>query len=1001
MVTFNQAMLARDRTFAIRAGNYTSNNIKEASFNYGYISGDTFKPGGTVSGSAKITFTSIITTFRKLDKIYPEIGLLVNNSYEWVPMGEYFVNDINIDRNRNTTELDLMDGMFKFNQPYVSDLAYPAQIRDVIREICAKTGVVLETDNLGFRAIQHHIQAKPDKKEITFREVLSQAVQLLGFSAFFNRKGKLEIRGLTESNITITADSYFLHGLTKSEIEYKIAGITCKKDKETLTVGLRTGRSLELENSFMIQNILDDLYDELKNLKYYPYSLDWQGHLKLEVGQWVTLKTNKNETYKVPVLSQSFTFKGGLKSKISADSKAGNDTQYSYRGFLTKQIQQISTDLEAEVQQQIEYKDREFDEKFNALRKDVESGIEQVKNDAEKSRLELATQIESKLAEQRVTISEVERELGNSLERSYHTLTQSLAEYEALVGEASQNASQANTLANTLASQQQSLLQQLTRQREEHDGWRTAFESTVSAELGRYRNEITQLRGKFDESGNLTALETYKRTQEESAHGIRTQLEKLSQDSARISRIETEADKIAQTVESLNSDVLKKSEVLIENGRVQIGAGKVLDGNTVASLLTVQPEAIRAVTDKLVITSKQTNIVSDEYKNRCVFVSSSGYVMDVPLPIEEREFFITGEATRISGNGPLHFYCVVFYNDGSKVGTGYTSSLTNTTKAPFQLTSKFTTTSGKTVTGIRFYMNVSSSDVWEVCNLSIMPKMGAELIVDGSITADKLNVNSVRAGILTANSITSHMIQSNAITADKLRVDTALINKLVANDALISNLVSKRAFITAVQAVDLSATRIKGGVLSALNDATTFNLNTGALNFNTDSPAIRRVLAGYPTQFVSFTTGNFVGKGRAGVTVIGSNRYGGESSNDGGFAGVRIWNGSPNGKTVDQVDLVGDTINLTSAAYENQIGWSVRTFGKLQIYPLRERDRRDSAIGVGDIWLYLKPSGQSYSSLHELLKKLANSIGALYDYRSAKGEGHPAWWDIRDLVGRM
>lgn len=418
MVTFNQAMLARDRTFAIRAGNYTSNNIKEASFNYGYISGDTFKPGGTVAGSAKITFTSIITTFRKLDKIYPEIGLLVNNSYEWVPMGEYFVNDINIDRNRNTTELDLMDGMFKFNQPYVSDLAYPAQIRDVIREICAKTGVVLETDNLGFRAIQHHIQAKPDKKEITFREVLSQAVQLLGFSAFFNRKGKLEIRGLTESNITITADSYFLHGLTKSEIEYKIAGITCKKDKETLTVGLRTGRSLELENSFMIQNILDDLYDELKNLKYYPYSLDWQGHLKLEVGQWVTLKTNKNETYKVPVLSQSFTFKGGLKSKISADSKAGNDTQYSYRGFLTKQIKQISTDLEAEVQQQIEYKDREFDEKFNALRKDVESGIEQAKADAEKSRAELATQIESKLAEQRATISEVERELGNSLERS-------------------------------------------------------------------------------------------------------------------------------------------------------------------------------------------------------------------------------------------------------------------------------------------------------------------------------------------------------------------------------------------------------------------------------------------------------------------------------------------------------------------------------------------------------------------------------------------------------
>ncbi|NQI71256.1 hypothetical protein HO594_08855 [Streptococcus suis] len=398
-VTFNQAMLAKDRVFAIRAGAYTSSDIKEASFNYGYISGDTFKPGGTVAGSAKLIFTSIITTFNKLDKIYPEIGLLVGDSYEWVAMGEYFVNDISIDRNRNTTELDLMDGMFKLNQPYISDLTYPAQIRDVIREICVKTGIELETDNLGLKAIQRHIEVKADKKDITFREVLSQAIQLLGFSAFFNRKGKLEVRGLTESRITVTADNYFLHGLTKSEIQYQIAGITCKKDKETLTVGLRTGRSLELENSFMNQNLLDELYYELKDIKYYPFSLDWQGHLKLDVGQWVTLKTNKNETYKVPVLSQSFSFKGGLKSKISADSKAGNDTQYSYKGFLTKQIEQMSTQIDAEIQQQLEYANAEFDRKTEEYKKELDDGIEKSKAEAEAYADTIKQEIDTEIAQ--------------------------------------------------------------------------------------------------------------------------------------------------------------------------------------------------------------------------------------------------------------------------------------------------------------------------------------------------------------------------------------------------------------------------------------------------------------------------------------------------------------------------------------------------------------------------------------------------------------------------
>lgn len=444
MTTFEQAMLARDRTLAIRVGKYNSSDINEATFSYGYIAGDTFKPGGTYAGSGKIIFSSIITTFKKMDKIYPEIGLLVDDTYEWAKMGEYFINDIKIDRNRSKTELELMDGMFKFNQPYVSALNYPAQIRDVIREICEKTGVDLQTDNLGLRAIQQHISKKPDKKDITFREVLSQAVQLLGFSAFFNRDGKLEIRGLTESSITITADNYFLHGLTKSETEYQIAGITCKKkDKEILTAGLRTGRSLELENSFMNQNILDDLYYDLKNLKYYPFNLNYQGHLKLQVGQWVTIKTNKNETFRVPVLSQSFNFKGGLSSRISADSKAGSDTQYNYSGFVRRQINQVATDIEAEVQQQLEWAEKEFDKKQNGLKDEIKSGIEQAKAKAEEVKSEINQSIEQKLQQ---TKSEV-------VEKVKQDFNQGLANANSEIGKVKQDLTNLQSSSETTITQ--------------------------------------------------------------------------------------------------------------------------------------------------------------------------------------------------------------------------------------------------------------------------------------------------------------------------------------------------------------------------------------------------------------------------------------------------------------------------------------------------------------------------------------------------------------------
>ncbi|COA28541.1 tail fiber domain-containing protein [Streptococcus pneumoniae] len=389
---FDRAMFAKERTLAIRVGDYASRDIKEASFEYGYIKGDTYKPGGTCAGSGKITFTNIITTFNKLDTLHPEIGLLVGDTYQWVKMGEYFINDIEIDRNRNTTTLELMDGMFKLNREYVTDLHFPAEVREVIQEICLKTGIELANDYFGISAMRYHIEQVPEGKKLSFRDMLSAMTQMIGMSCFFNREGKMEIRDLTESNITINADSYFLHGLTKSEIEYQIAGITCKTDKKSLTVGMKTGRSLELDNVFMTQSALNDLYYKLKNLTYYPYNLNYQGHLLLEVGQWVTIQTNKKETFKVPVLSQSFTFKGGLRGRISADSKAGNDTQYSYEGTITKHIKQ-QDDIEAKIQAQIEAADKDFDQKVDKIKKDFNDQVELAKARAEEVKRELSDTI--------------------------------------------------------------------------------------------------------------------------------------------------------------------------------------------------------------------------------------------------------------------------------------------------------------------------------------------------------------------------------------------------------------------------------------------------------------------------------------------------------------------------------------------------------------------------------------------------------------------------------
>lgn len=235
-------------------------------------------------------------------------------------------------------------------------------------------------------------------------------------------------------------------------------------------------------------------------------------------------------------------------------------------------------------------------------------------------------------------------------------------------------------------------------------------------------------------------------------------------------------------------------------------------------------------------------------------------------------------------------------------------------------------------------------------------------------------IANMDAGKITTGHLSSTIIATNSITGDKLVFDKAFFNKMTANEAYLNQLFAKNAFITSVQAVEMSANKIVGGLLRATNGAMEVNMNAGQILYYTDQAALKRVLNGYPTQFVKFATGTVAGKGNAGVTVIGSNRWNSESSNNGGFVGMRAWNGPD----IDLLDLVGDEIRLTSSPYEASDGWSVNTLpGKLNIDARNDSDRPSSRLYIGDVRLFRTATSNVslMDVLHQFNKHLQNITG--------------------------
>lgn len=117
--------------------------------------------------------------------------------------------------------------------------------------------------------------------------------------------------------------------------------------------------------------------------------------------------------------------------------------------------------------------------------------------------------------------------------------------------------------------------------------------------------------------------------------------------------------------------------------------------------------------------------------------------------------------------------------------------------------------------GVGKYVNGQTISSMLVANpesikaITKLMEVSGDLLVNGSITADKMAANSITAALLKAASVESKHIVSEAVEAKHLKVDDALFNKLLADEAFINKLTAKQAFVNYLSSVKIEASQIK------------------------------------------------------------------------------------------------------------------------------------------------------------------------------------------------
>ena len=292
------------------------------------------------------------------------------------------------------------------------------------------------------------------------------------------------------------------------------------------------------------------------------------------------------------------------------------------------------------------------------------------------------------------------------------------------------------------------------------------------------------------------------------------------------------------TVSSSLNDTVKHSQLRIGADGIDFGSNKVFNGRNLASILSVSPESIQAISDRVIITPSNENLVKSEFRESAI--SSSRDIWITPEITSDKlnngdQFIIEGIGTwsgRLTHD--LNFIIAVKYKSGN--WTWITSRLKARGEYSNSIISLKTTL---TVNGLNeevaMYRLGLQQPEWSnfttitFKNAKIYKKKSAELIVDGSIEGRQIKTETLETGHHKAGSITSEIIAANAVKAKHILIDDGLINNLVTHKAFINQLWSQQAFINNLKAINFDFTKGTGSYIQSKDGGMKWDLDNNEL----------------------------------------------------------------------------------------------------------------------------------------------------------------------------
>lgn len=270
-------------------------------------------------------------------EIRPYIGFgEYSEDAELCPLGVFCISKRY--RRRNSYSVTCYDRMYRLEDKYKSELAFPTTSDKLLEEICEKYGLEFQGD-----AGINSCEKMPADESV--RNILGYLAGLEGACAVFDRYGRLCFRKMTDSGFRITRSNYASLDLkqdpmTVEKIEIDNGGDEVIEEGEGTKLG-----TYRIYDPFASQHTAKKLYTMYGGFTYYGLELDMQGLPFLEAGDIITVQNDCDDGLFTAVIGElNFTYNGSFWLTLSSKSK--NPVQDSEDAETQEQqLQQMAKSL--------------------------------------------------------------------------------------------------------------------------------------------------------------------------------------------------------------------------------------------------------------------------------------------------------------------------------------------------------------------------------------------------------------------------------------------------------------------------------------------------------------------------------------------------------------------------------------------------------------------------------------------------------------------------------